>query len=125
MRSNPAPAEVVAGRPHRARARCARASPPSAASTTALPPAADEVGIRYRVRHGTPKLGTNAYFFEEGHAGDYAKARYGEFRVAPDGEAILTGLRDEKLRASGAPPKRMTRRQPRVAATEGESTWQP
>jgi len=59
--------------------------------------AADEVTMRYRVRNGTPKLATNAWFFEEGHAGDYAKARYGEFRVAPDGEAILTGLRDEGL----------------------------
>ena len=56
-----------------------------------------EVRMRYRVRHGIPRLATNAWFFEEGHAGDYAHARYGEFRVAPDGEAILTGLRDEGL----------------------------
>ena len=66
------------------------------------PPAADEVRMRYRVRNGMPKLATNAWFFEEGHAADYAKARYGEFRVAPDGEAILTGLRDEGLAPLGA-----------------------
>ena len=69
-------------------------------------PAADEVAFRYRIRHGTPKLGTNAFFFEEGRAGDYAKARYGEFRVAPNGEAILAALRDEALRELGGPPKK-------------------
>ena len=56
--------------------------------------AADEVRMRYRVRQGAPKFATNAFFFEEGRASDYSKARFGEFRVAPDGEAILTGLRD-------------------------------
>lgn len=60
------------------------------------PLAADEARLRYRIRNGQPKFATNAYFFEEGHAQDYASARYGEFRVAPDGEAILTGLRDAR-----------------------------
>ncbi|MEO8675689.1 MAG: GDYXXLXY domain-containing protein [Casimicrobiaceae bacterium] len=68
--------------------------------------AADEVRIRYRVRHGAPKFATNGYFFEEGRANDFAKARYGEFRVAPDGEAILTGLRDEALKSLGGPRKK-------------------
>ena len=54
-----------------------------------------EARIRYRVRNGQPRLATNAFFFEDGKGGVYAKARYGEFRVAADGEAILTGLRDE------------------------------
>jgi uncharacterized membrane-anchored protein len=57
------------------------------------PLAPREARLRYRVRNGLPKFATNAYFFEEGHAADYGKARFGEFRVAPDGEAILTGLR--------------------------------
>ena len=70
------------------------------------PLAADEVRMRYRVRHNALKLATNAWFFEEGHDRDYAKARYGEFRVAPDGEAILTGLRDESLQTLGAAKKR-------------------
>jgi uncharacterized membrane-anchored protein len=64
----------------------------------------DEVRMRYRVRHGIPKLATNAWFFEEGHAGDYARARYGELRVAPDGEAILTGLRGEGFERLGKAP---------------------
>jgi uncharacterized membrane-anchored protein len=69
------------------------------------PLAADELRMRYRLRNGMPKLATNAWFFEEGHAADYAKARYGEFRVSPDGEAILTGLRDEGLVILGASAK--------------------
>ncbi len=69
------------------------------------PLAADEVRMRYRIRHGVPKLATNAWFFEEGHAADYAKARYGEFRVGSDGEAILTGMRDEGLARLGGAAK--------------------
>src|SRR5262249_38543344 len=65
------------------------------------PLASEELRMRYRLRNGQPKLATNAWFFEEGHAADYAKARYGEFRVAPDGDAILTGLRDEGLKSLG------------------------
>src|SRR5512147_254323 len=61
------------------------------------PLAANEVAMRYRIRNERPKFATNAFFFQEGHAMDYAKARYGEFRVAGSGECILTGLRDENL----------------------------
>jgi len=72
----------------------------------AAPLAANEARLRYRIRNGRVKFGTNAYFFEEGHVTDFAGARYGEFRVAADGEAILTGLRDQKLAAMGSPAKR-------------------
>ena len=60
------------------------------------PLAPNEVALRYRLRAGEPNLGTNAFFFEEGQAETYARAAYGEFRVAADGEMILTGLRDER-----------------------------
>jgi uncharacterized membrane-anchored protein len=70
------------------------------------PLASSEARLRYRVRNGDPKFATNAFFFEEGHANDYAKARFGEFRVAPNGEAILTGLRDAERQPLGAPPLR-------------------
>ena len=66
------------------------------------PLAAGEARLRYRMRDGVPRFATNAYFFEEGHANDYAKARFGEFRVAPDGEAILTGMRDAARQPLGA-----------------------
>ena len=57
-----------------------------------------EVALRYRIRGEHPKFATNAFFFQEGTARRYEGARYGEFRVAPDGELLLTGLRDKDLR---------------------------
>jgi uncharacterized membrane-anchored protein len=61
-------------------------------------PRKDSLRIRYRLRDGGIWLGTNAYFFEEGTASRYVHARYGEFRLDRDtGEAVLVGLRDEKL----------------------------
>jgi len=56
--------------------------------------------LRYRIRNGQVWLGTNAFFFEEGTAERFSQARYGEFRVDRDtGEAVLVGLRDDKLEA--------------------------
>lgn len=65
------------------------------------PLAANEAVIRYRIRGDKPKFATNAFFFQEGHADYYAKARFGEFRVADNGECVLTGLRDENLKKLG------------------------
>lgn len=67
----------------------------------ATPVAADEVKLRYRVRAEQLKFATNAFFFQEGEADRYRRARYGEFRVGADGEMILTGLRGENLEALG------------------------
>ena len=69
------------------------------------PLAADELRIRYRVRADQVKFATNAYFFQEGHAKYYERARYGEFRVATDGESLLTGMRGANLEPLGAPQK--------------------
>ena len=56
--------------------------------------------LRYRVRGGQVWLGTNAFFFEEGTAERFNGARYGEFRVDREsGEAVLVGLRDDRLAA--------------------------
>lgn len=63
--------------------------------------AKNEVLFRYRIRNGRSKFATNAFFFQEGHAKDYANARFGEFRVSDDGEAILTRLRDKDLLVLG------------------------
>ncbi|MFO1398211.1 MAG: GDYXXLXY domain-containing protein [Burkholderiales bacterium] len=60
------------------------------------PLAPDETRLRYRIRDNTVKLATNAFFFAEGEGARYAGARYGEFRVAPGGDALLTGLRDRE-----------------------------
>lgn len=52
----------------------------------------------------TPKDGrwalvTDAWYFKEGEAARWEKARYGEFRVMPDGRALLVGMRGEHLEA--------------------------
>ena len=68
-------------------------------ATLDIAPREDGLRIRYRLQGRQVWLGTNAYFFEEGTASRYVNARYGEFRLDRDsGEAVLTGLRDEKLR---------------------------
>lgn len=56
--------------------------------------AADERLIEYKVRDGRVRIVTNAYFFQEGQAGRFTMARYGELRVTPAGTGLLTGLRD-------------------------------
>ena len=64
---------------------------------TALVPG--EHRLTYRIRGRRPHIGTDAYFFQEGTADRYQRARYGEMRVAPDGAAVLVGLRDVEGRA--------------------------
>jgi len=65
------------------------------------PLAAGEMRMRYRVRDGKVKFATNAYFFQEGTARVYERARYGEFRASPGGDLLLTHLRSEKLERLG------------------------
>lgn len=67
------------------------------------PLAPGEVLMRYRVREDKVKFATNAYFFQEGTASAYARARYGEFRVAPDGEMLLAHLVGETFERLGSP----------------------
>lgn len=69
----------------------------------ALPVPSASVAVRIRMRDGAPSVGPNAFFFQEGQAAAFEGARWGEFRVAADGTALLTHLRDEKLQRLGAP----------------------
>ena len=64
-----------------------------------------EYPVNYQKRDGNLYLGTDAFFFQEGHAQYYATARYGEMRVSGSGESVLVGLRDEELRVLGPPVK--------------------
>ena len=50
--------------------------------------------LTYRRRGGGIRVGTDAFHFQEGHAGRYLGARYGEVRVSPSGTSVLVGLRD-------------------------------
>jgi uncharacterized membrane-anchored protein len=70
------------------------------------PLAADEVVLRYRVRNNRVNFATNAFFFQEGDAALYRTAQYGEFRVADDGDLLLTGLRGPDLEPLGRPRRR-------------------
>ena len=65
----------------------------------ALQPSEGTLRMRYRIRDGRVWLGTNAYFFEEGSAARFARARYGEFRVDRNsGEAVLVALCDDQMK---------------------------
>jgi uncharacterized membrane-anchored protein len=69
------------------------------------PLAEGEVALRYRVRAGRVKFATNAFFFEEGRAAEYQRARFGEFRVARSGDLLLTGLRGRDVEPLGRPAR--------------------
>jgi uncharacterized membrane-anchored protein len=57
--------------------------------------ASNEILLRFRTRNGMIRLGSGAFFFQEGHAKYYERANYGEFRVARSGTSVLVGLCDE------------------------------
>ncbi len=57
--------------------------------------------LRYRYRNHKVRFGAESFFFQEGKRPLFDKARYGELRLAKDGDAVLVGLRDEKLQKLG------------------------
>ncbi len=61
-----------------------------------------ELVLTYRRRRGSIRVGTDAFHFQEGQAGRYQRARYGEVRVAPSGTSVLVGLRDSARKAMRA-----------------------
>ncbi|BBB29135.1 GDYXXLXY domain-containing protein [Neptunomonas japonica] len=61
----------------------------------------NQVKMQYRVRDGKVKFATNAFFFQEGTAQTYEQARYGEFRVASNGELLLNNMRDKDYKILG------------------------
>jgi len=60
-----------------------------------------ELLLRYKVRKRRVRLGAETFFFQEGHAERYARAKYGELRVAGDGSSVLVGLRDAERQPLG------------------------
>ena len=68
------------------------------------PLAAGEHLLVYRRRGGRIRIGTDAFFFQEGHAARYERAKFGELRVDASGESLLIGLRDAERRPLGAEP---------------------
>jgi uncharacterized membrane-anchored protein len=50
--------------------------------------------LRYRKRDRRVRVGTDAFYFEEGTAERYERARYGELKVDSKGNSVLVGMRD-------------------------------
>lgn len=67
-------------------------------------PSAEPGMISMRIRQSKrgASIGPNAFFFEEGTAAVYEQARWGGFRVASDGTALLAGLYDKELQLLGS-----------------------
>lgn len=84
-------------RPHVIAQRDARGVARLQRMDNGAPLAPDEFRIELSPKKGRWVLVTDAWFFKEGDGTRWAKARYGEFRVAADGRALLVGLRGENL----------------------------
>ena len=61
----------------------------------------DQVVMQFRLRRNRVQLATHAFFFQEGTAKEYESAKYGEFRVAENGELLLNNLRDKNFSVLG------------------------
>ena len=61
----------------------------------------EELSLHYRIRKGTLAFATNAFFFQEGDAEIYERAKYGQFRVDDHGELLLTNMYDEARQRLG------------------------
>ena len=70
---------------------------PGVLSTADTVLAPNEIKIKLSFVNGNWVYVTNGYYFAEGQSEAYARAKFGEFRVMPDGTALLVGLSDEHL----------------------------
>lgn len=61
---------------------------------TGAPLAPGELRMRYRVRDGRLRVGTDAFYFEEGQADRFEDAVFAELRVDAAGESVLVNMRD-------------------------------
>jgi uncharacterized membrane-anchored protein len=60
--------------------------------------AGGQIAMALSQKDGAWVVGSDAWFFREGDAARFAAARYGMFRVTPDGTALLAGLADGERR---------------------------
>lgn len=67
------------------------------ATAAAAAPIFNEIRIELTPGNGRWVVVSDAWFFKEGEGARWGGARYGEFRVRPDGQALLVGLADENL----------------------------
>ncbi|MGK5078142.1 GDYXXLXY domain-containing protein [Janthinobacterium sp. HLX7-2] len=92
-------ADKGAGRPHVVATRDARGVANIVRLHDGKPLAQGELLIELTPKDGRWVLVSDAWFFKEGEAARWEKARYGEFRVMPDGRALLVGMRGPELEA--------------------------
>lgn len=62
----------------------------------------DEMLLELTPKDGRWVVVTDAWFFKEGDAALWQAAKFGEFRVLPDGRALLVGMADDKQQALGS-----------------------
>ncbi len=68
-----------------------------------VPLADNEILLTFRIQDRQVRFASHSWFFQEGHGDIYAKARYGLFKVAPDGTALLHSVLDENYAPIQAP----------------------
>ena len=61
-------------------------------------PQANQIAVKLRQKSRRWFVGTDAYFFEEGRADDFAHAKYGQFRLGTDGRLLLVAMTDDNLK---------------------------
>ncbi|MBK6999470.1 MAG: GDYXXLXY domain-containing protein [Rhodoferax sp.] len=61
------------------------------------PLAVDEMLVQLTPKNGAWVVVTDAWFFKEGESQRWQAAKFGEFRVLPDGRALLVGMADVAL----------------------------
>ena len=66
----------------------------------------DEMLLELTPKDGRWVVVTDAWFFKEGDAALWQTAKFGEFRVLPDGRALLVGMADANLKAITTPTSR-------------------
>jgi uncharacterized membrane-anchored protein len=90
---------LLARRPHAIARRDARGVATLVRLDDGEPIAADELRIELTPKDGRWILVSDAWFFAEGEAQRWSRARYGEFRVEPSGRALLVNLKGPNLEA--------------------------
>lgn len=73
--------------------------------TAGLALAADEMLLELTPKDGAWVVVTDAWFFKEGQGQRWQAARFGEFRVLPDGRALLVGMADANLQPIAPDPR--------------------
>ena len=97
MLSVEASVHEAGGRPHVVATRDARGVAEIHRLYDGKPLAPGEFLMELTPKDGSWVLVSDAWFFKEGEEARWEKARYGEFRVMPDGRALLVGMRGPQL----------------------------